>query len=890
MRTTSFSPIKNCYISLLLSIFTMVSIYANRFDSSINSDINGGIEFFVFTENNSAGTYWTADTGSFLLSGYDNQIFAPLSVKIRDYCHVDCHGGDNAHATAEANGGVAPYTYLWSNGSTDHKLTGLTAGTYGVTVTDALGAKVSCEVVIKEPEKLTHNIEKLSDASGPGEADGSAKVTPFGGTKPYTYLWDNGETTATATGLTPGTHSVVVTDKNGCTVSCTIYIGMDEPREEEICDGIDNDGDGVVDENFADSDNDGIADCVDDCDDRIDIDGDNIPDCVDDCDDRIDTDGDNIPDCIDDCDDTVDTDGDNIPDCRDDCDDTIDTDGDNIPDCIDDCDDTIDTDGDNIPDCLDDCDDTIDTDGDNIPDCVDDCDDTIDTDGDNIPDCIDDCDDTIDTDGDNIPDCIDDCDDTIDTDGDNIPDCIDDCDDTIDTDGDNIPDCVDDCDDTIDTDGDNIPDCIDDCDDTIDTDGDNIPDCLDDCDDTIDTDGDNIPDCIDDCDDTIDTDGDNIPDCLDDCNDTIDTDGDNIPDCVDDCDDTIDTDGDNIPDCVDDCDDTIDTDGDGISDCDDYEECDGLDNDGDGQIDEGLDCEEVCDGLDNDGDGEIDEGLDCVELCDGVDNDGDGMIDEGYDLDNDGRADCEDDEFDPPSPCGETAYARDPDNARCFQQDGFANWGWTNSITEGNTYRMEMYSGAANCDYVNNGWFIGYATVIYENGKVTVAIQLFPGVTMTEAQVYIGTAMYPEKNGNPTVGPGQYPYKAEDLEGGDRINYTFEPDTVFSGPLYVIVHATTCSAQYANDDKLEVMGTKATVFQNQVQQVLSLDLDIQYESSVNVHFQDLDGRMIKRPAVQRVSPGLNRLNYNLSGLPSRIMLMNIYTEREIIHKKVLYRE
>ncbi len=108
-----------------------------------------------------------------------------------------------------------------------------------------------------------------------------------------------------------------------------------------------------------------------------------------------------------------------------------------------------------------------------------------------------------------------------------------------------------------------------------------------------------------------------------------------------------------------------DTDGDGVADCIESEECDGLDNDGDGFIDEyfpdtdgdgvcdDIDVEE-CDGLDNDGDGLVDEGYpdvdadglaDCVdpELCDGADNDGNGVIDEGFpDTDVDGIADCVD--------------------------------------------------------------------------------------------------------------------------------------------------------------------------------------------------------------------------------------------------------
>ncbi len=73
-----------------------------------------------------------------------------------------------------------------------------------------------------------------------------------------------------------------------------------------------------------------------------------------------------------------------------------------------------------------------------------------------------------------------------------------------------------------------------------------------------------------------------------------------------------------------------DTDGDGVADCVDEEECDGQDNNGDGEIDEGF--------PDSDGDGNAD----CVseEICDGVDNDGDSSVDEGFDGDGDGHAEC----------------------------------------------------------------------------------------------------------------------------------------------------------------------------------------------------------------------------------------------------------
>ena len=55
------------------------------------------------------------------------------------------------------------------------------------------------------------------DALCNGSSDGSATVTTSGGTAPYTYLWDDGQTTAMAGALTAGSYTVTVTDANGCT-------------------------------------------------------------------------------------------------------------------------------------------------------------------------------------------------------------------------------------------------------------------------------------------------------------------------------------------------------------------------------------------------------------------------------------------------------------------------------------------------------------------------------------------------------------------------------------------------------------------------------------------------------------------------------------------------
>jgi gliding motility-associated-like protein len=139
---------------------------------------------------------------------------------------VLCKGSATGSATVTAANGTAPYTYLWSNGSTDKRATGLVAGTYSVLVTDKNGCTFTISsITISEPATaLTAVITSSTHPSCQGSTSGSATVTAGGGTGTYSYLWSNGQTTATATGLTAGTHSVTVTDANGCSKSVTVLL------------------------------------------------------------------------------------------------------------------------------------------------------------------------------------------------------------------------------------------------------------------------------------------------------------------------------------------------------------------------------------------------------------------------------------------------------------------------------------------------------------------------------------------------------------------------------------------------------------------------------------------------------------------------------------------
>ena len=131
--------------------------------------------------------------------------------------NVTCNGLSNGGATASATGGTVAYSYVWSNGATTAAITGVTAGTYTVTVTDANGCTSSSSTTITEPSILTSNVVVDSNATCNGFANGGLSASAAGGTTTYLFAWNNSASTASITGVVAGTYTVTVTDVNGCT-------------------------------------------------------------------------------------------------------------------------------------------------------------------------------------------------------------------------------------------------------------------------------------------------------------------------------------------------------------------------------------------------------------------------------------------------------------------------------------------------------------------------------------------------------------------------------------------------------------------------------------------------------------------------------------------------
>ncbi|MBL7787277.1 MAG: SprB repeat-containing protein, partial [Chitinophagales bacterium] len=136
---------------------------------------------------------------------------------------VSCNGGSDGTASATASGNLSSVTYLWNNGETTASISGLTAGTYTVTVTESATCTAVATYDVTQPPLMDITCTQ-TDVTTNGGSDGTASVNATGGTSPYTYLWNSGETTSSISGKTAGTYTVTVTDDNGCTAMCNSTI------------------------------------------------------------------------------------------------------------------------------------------------------------------------------------------------------------------------------------------------------------------------------------------------------------------------------------------------------------------------------------------------------------------------------------------------------------------------------------------------------------------------------------------------------------------------------------------------------------------------------------------------------------------------------------------
>lgn len=129
---------------------------------------------------------------------------------------VSCFGFTDGASSISAPTGIAPFSYLWTDGQTTPTAIGLSAGRTFITVTDGLGCKALKQVIVPTPDPLTSQYTKTLPLCV-GDCNGEIISIPAGGTSPYSYNWTTlGKTTDRVNAICAGTYDLLITDANSC--------------------------------------------------------------------------------------------------------------------------------------------------------------------------------------------------------------------------------------------------------------------------------------------------------------------------------------------------------------------------------------------------------------------------------------------------------------------------------------------------------------------------------------------------------------------------------------------------------------------------------------------------------------------------------------------------
>jgi len=216
-------------IPTAINVFpTIVSSSCNNSDGAINLSISGGVPPYQTVWSNgsteedlvnvSAGIYTVTVTDLNGCSAVRTRSVSDFALTI-GYTPFNCL----TNLSANASGGAPEYTYAWSNGETTQSLTGLTSGTFTVTVTDAQGCRAMAQQTVTALTPVSAYINIYGTAPCAGGLTGHIIN---GGPSGTDYLWSTGATSQFLSNIPAGTYTVTVTASSSCTASASITISQ----------------------------------------------------------------------------------------------------------------------------------------------------------------------------------------------------------------------------------------------------------------------------------------------------------------------------------------------------------------------------------------------------------------------------------------------------------------------------------------------------------------------------------------------------------------------------------------------------------------------------------------------------------------------------------------
>lgn len=210
----------NCGVSagsLRLNVFGGTSpytyVWSNGSQSDMQTDITEGVYSVTVADENGCSATSSANVG----------IVGSIAVSIDEISPISCYGMSDASISVVAENVQMPAFYMWDNGLVGTTLTGLDAGSYSVTVSDAWGCLGTASHRIVSPTEITI-VSQVVNPLCFKSADGAIAVEVGGGRPPYSYMWTNGSTAGNLANISAGVYGLVVTDYEGCTIRQTFTL------------------------------------------------------------------------------------------------------------------------------------------------------------------------------------------------------------------------------------------------------------------------------------------------------------------------------------------------------------------------------------------------------------------------------------------------------------------------------------------------------------------------------------------------------------------------------------------------------------------------------------------------------------------------------------------
>ncbi|MEA3497407.1 MAG: gliding motility-associated C-terminal domain-containing protein [Bacteroidota bacterium] len=207
----------------------------------ITNTVSGGVKPYSFEWSNSSYKlsvtsqnlsnvvadkyYLTITDKNNCISNDSIEIFSPpqLQSNITGE-NISAYGGSDGKINLNVSGGVKPYSFVWSNGTSTKNQENIVAGKYIVDIIDFNNCLISDSIILEQPLSAIQINNNTQDVSCFGGNNGWIELLTQGGTPPYNYKWSNGDTISKITNLTAGTYTIEVIDKNGILAFDTIGI------------------------------------------------------------------------------------------------------------------------------------------------------------------------------------------------------------------------------------------------------------------------------------------------------------------------------------------------------------------------------------------------------------------------------------------------------------------------------------------------------------------------------------------------------------------------------------------------------------------------------------------------------------------------------------------